>query len=114
MQKNGKYVRLIYGILLSVMTVILGALLIGFTFEIYNGGSDGLSVFSREKVGKQLASASSNRHLDSNGCRRLRSVGGFSRAEKEIKARHALHALQIKKAYAAHRRGRPAKFPQRS
>ncbi|MDE6104449.1 MAG: hypothetical protein K2G38_02010 [Clostridia bacterium] len=54
MQKNGKYVRLIYGILLGVMTVILGALLIGFTFEIYNGGSDGLSVFSREKVGKQL------------------------------------------------------------
>ena len=54
MQKNGKYVRLIYGILLGVMTVILGALLIGFTFEIYNGGSDGLSVFSRAKVGKQL------------------------------------------------------------
>lgn len=54
MQKNGKYVRLIYGILLGVMTVILGALLIGFTFKIYNGGSDGLSVFSREKVGKQL------------------------------------------------------------
>ncbi|MDE7181936.1 MAG: hypothetical protein K2O41_02735, partial [Clostridia bacterium] len=46
--------RLVYGILLGVMTVILGALLIGFTFEIYNGGSDGLSVFSREKVGKQL------------------------------------------------------------
>ena len=54
MKEKGKYVRLVYGILLGVMTVILGALLIGFTFEIYNGGSDGISVFSREKVGQRL------------------------------------------------------------
>ena len=57
MQKNGKYIRLTYGILLSVMTVIVGCLLIAYVWDIYvSGKAEGLEVylFSRSRVGERL------------------------------------------------------------
>lgn len=61
MKEKAKYIRLVYGILLGIMTVITGALLTAFVWEIYVGGKaadyEGLYAFTRGNVGKQLLRA---------------------------------------------------------
>lgn len=53
MKEKAKYTRLVYGVLLGIMTVITGALLAGFVWEIYVGEE----AFTRANVGKQLLRA---------------------------------------------------------
>lgn len=59
MKDKSKYIRLIYGALLGLMTVILGALLIGFAMNIYVTGTapdySGASVYTRERVAERLS-----------------------------------------------------------
>ena len=61
MKEKAKYLHLIYGILLGIMTVITGALLAGFVWEIYVSGNaadhEGMYAFTRARVGKQLLRA---------------------------------------------------------
>ncbi len=58
MKENSKYVRLTYGILLGIMTCIVGCLCIAYVWDIYVSGNaadfDGY-VFSRERVGERLS-----------------------------------------------------------
>jgi len=59
MKENSKYLRLTYGILLGIMTCIVGCLFIAYVWDIYVSGNaadfGGTYVFSRERVAERLS-----------------------------------------------------------